>query len=146
MLHMTAPQAIWNASMLLVAALAAWRGKWAERTIAFGMVIDSVATNVLQNTHDWKAPQWADLAVDTAYLIVMLWVALKSDRLWPLWAAAFQLIDVAVYVAFVADMRVGALAPFLAIEIWSYLILIVVAVGTLTRPRAASPSTGRSAT
>lgn len=133
MFHMTAPQAIWNISMVSVALLAAWRGGWAERTIAFGMVIDSLATDVFQNTRDWHAPQWADLAIDFVYLIVMVWVALKSNRMWPLWAAAFQLIDVAIYLAFVADRRVGALAPYTAIVIWSYLILIVVVVGTLTR-------------
>jgi hypothetical protein len=135
MFFMTAPQAIWNGSMFAVAGLAAWRGKWEERTIAFGMVIDSLATNVFQNTRDWHAPQWADLAIDGAYLIVMVWVALKSNRLWPLWAAAFQLIDVAIYLAFIADGRVGALAPFAAIEIWSYLILIVVTIGTWQRWR-----------
>ncbi len=147
MLFMTAPQAIWNGSMVAVAGLAAWRGKWEERTIAFAMVIDSLATNVFQNTHDWSAPQWADLVIDASYLVLMVWVALKSNRVWPLFAAAFQLIDVAIYLAFVVDGRVGALAPFFAIEIWSYLILIVVVVGTLTRPKPrSSPSTGRSAT
>ncbi len=147
MFFMTAPQAIWNGSMFGVAGLTAWRGKWEERTIAFGMVVDSLATNVFQNTQDWTAPQWADLAIDTGYLVLMVWVALKSNRIWPLFAAAFQVIDVAIYLAFVADKRVGALAPFAAIVIWSYLILIVIVVGTLTRPKLlASPSTGTSAT
>jgi hypothetical protein len=133
MLHMTAAQVIWNSSMLIVAALAAWRGGWEERTIAFGMVVDAVVSAVFENQRDWNAPQWADLAVDLVYLAVMVWVALKSNRLWPLWAAAFQVIDVVVYLAFVADVRVGAWASYTAIVIWSYLILIVIVVGTLTR-------------
>ena len=147
MFLMTASQAIWNGSMIGVAGLAVWRGRWEERTIALGMVVDSLAASIFQNTQDWTAPQWADLTIDVAYLILMVWVALTSRRVWPLFAAAFQLIDVAVYLAFIADRRVGAFAPYYAIVVWSYLILIVIVVGTLTRPRGRlSPSIGTSAT
>lgn len=128
-LFYTLPQQIWMICILTVAALAFWRGGWPERTIAVGMIIDTIASAVMQNTHDWASPQWADLVIDSIYLAVMLWVALKSHRVWPLWAAAFQLIDVAIYFAFIVDKRVGALAPYRAIVIWSYLILIVVVIG-----------------
>ncbi len=147
MFLMTASQAIWNGSMIGVAGLAIWRGRWEERTIALGMVVDSLAASMFQNTQDWSAPQWADLTIDLAYLILMVWVVLKSRRVWPLFAAAFQLIDVAIYLAFIADGRVGALAPYYAIAIWSYLILIVIAIGTLAQPKPLrSSSIGTSAT
>lgn len=134
MLNLTASHIIWDISMISVAVLAAWRGGWAERTVAFGMVIDSVVALLLQN-HDWKAPQWADLGVDTVYLIVMLWVAFKSNRRWPLWTAGFQIIDVAIYLAFMVDGHIDAWATYTAITIWSYLILIAIVVGILTPPR-----------
>ena len=147
MFLMTASQAIWNGSMIGVAGLAIWRGRWEERTIALGMVVDSLAASMFQNTQDWSAPQWADLTIDLAYLILMVWVALKSRRVWPLFAPAFPLIDVAIYLAFIADGRVGALAPYYAIAIWSYLILIVIAIGTLAQPKPLrSSSIGTSAT
>ncbi len=149
----TLPQQIWTASMLAVAAFALRRGGWPERTIAFGMVADSIASGILQNTRDWGAPQWADLSIDIAYLIVMVWVALRSDRMWPLWAAGFQLVSVAIYLARLADVNVGALAPYRATVIWSYLILGVITVGTWLHRRSPthgasspSPSNGRSAT
>ncbi len=126
----TLSQQIWTAAMFAVAAYSVWRGGWAERTIAWGMVVDSLASGILQNKRDWGAPQWADLGIDVVYLIVMLWVALKSNRTWPLWAAGFQLVSVVVYFARIADMNVGALAPYLATVIWSYLLLVVIAVGT----------------
>jgi len=132
-LHLTAPQTIWYSCSFAVAVLAAWRGRWEERTIAFGMVIDSVVSRLIQS-HDWTAPQWADLGLDLVYLIVIVWVALKSKRQWPLWVAGFQVIDVAIYLAFMADVRVGAWASYTAIAIWGYLILIVIVVGTLSRP------------
>ena len=153
-LHIYTPrQQIWVACMLAVAVFAQWRGGWAERTIAWGMVVDSVGSGILQNTRDWAAPQWADLGLDVIYLALMVWVALKSDRLWTLWVAAFQLVDVFIYLAHSVNIRIGGRAPNAAILIYSYLILIVIAVGTWQhwqdRPPgriAPSPSTGTSAT
>ena len=149
----TLPQQIWTAAMLTVAAYALWRGGWGERTIAWGMVVDSLTSGIVQNTRDWGAPQWADLGIDILYLIVMVGVALKSARMWPLWAAGFQLVSVIVYFARIADMKVGAFAPYLATVIWSYLILVVIAIGTWLHGRdrslggaVPSPPTRSSAT
>ncbi len=116
--------------MLSVSAFALWRGGWPERTIAVLNVLASLASGVLQNRGDWISPQWADLIVDVTFLLVLLWLALRSDRYWPMWAAAFQLLGVVTYVARMADYRVGALAPFTAGVIWSYLVLGSLAVGT----------------
>ena len=49
--------------------------------------------------------------------------------------AGFQILDVAIYFAFMVDGRVDAWATFTAITVWSYFILIAVTVGILTTPR-----------
>jgi hypothetical protein len=116
--------------MLGVLALALWRGGWPERLASGGMVVDSIASALVQNTHDWSQTQWADLAVDVVYLGVLLWLALRSNRFWPMWAAAFQVLSVVIYVARMADRTVGARAPYNAVVILSYLILVAIAVGT----------------
>lgn len=116
--------------MLGVAGLAAWRGRWEERTIAFGMVIDSVAVTALQNTHDFGDARVGGLILAIIYLVVLIWVALRSGRSWPLWTAAFQLVGVAVFLARMADPKIGALAQ----PVWGDLILIVVAAATLVQP------------
>ena len=121
--------------MLAVAGLSIWRGGWAERTVAFTTIVGSLATAVFQNTRDQSATQWGDLAVDFICLGVFVWVALRSRRFWPLFAAAFQLISVVIYVARIADVRVGAKSPFTAGVIWSYLILAAVAVGVFLNGR-----------
>jgi hypothetical protein len=115
--------------MLSTVAVAFWRGGWTERLASIGMVVDSIASALLQNTHDWSQTQWADLAVDAAYLVLLVGLALKSNRYWPLWAAAFQFLSVMIYLGRMADRRVGAAAPYWAVVIWSYLILIAIAVG-----------------
>ncbi len=73
--------------------------------------------------------------VDVVYLAVLLGVALRSDRLWTLFPAAFQLIAVIIYAAKAIDARPGPRAPYVGVEIWSYLILTAVAVGVLQHRR-----------
>jgi hypothetical protein len=144
-------QQVWMVCMLAVAVLSLWRGGWPERTVAIGTFIGSIAAAVFQDKSNINGQQWADLIVDLASLVLFAWVALRSDRWWPLWATAFQLINVVLYVARLADVRVGAKAPFMASVIWSYLILLTVVVGVWSRARnsaesVGSPSTGSSAT
>jgi hypothetical protein len=125
----TPAQVVWNISMFGIFALALWRGGAPERLASIGMVADAFASALVQNTHDWNQTQWGDLAVDLAYLALLLWLALRTSRLWPLWAAAFQLLSVIIYVARIVDPRIGALAPYQAVVIWSYLVLIAILVG-----------------
>lgn len=139
MFFRTLTQATWDVSMLSVAGLSVWRGGWAERTVAFATIVGSIATAAVQNTRDASAPQWGDLAVDCICLIVFVGVALRSRRLWPLFAAAFQLIAVIIYVARLADVHVGARSPFAAGVIWSYLILVAVLVGVFVNGRDRRP-------
>ncbi len=155
MFHRTPIQAIWDVSMFSVAGLSTLRGGWAASTVAWGMVVSSIATAVFQNIHDWSGTQWGDLAVDTIYLALLVWVALRSERLWTLFPAAFQLVSVIVYGARMADWHVGARAPYAAEAIFSYLILVLALVGSWQhwrdRRNAAafarpSTSTGTSAT
>ncbi|WP_116969069.1 hypothetical protein [Blastomonas sp. UPD001] len=47
----------------------------------------------------WQQTHWPLMAVDTAYLVAAYVFALRSDRYWPLWIAAFQLLTVATHVA-----------------------------------------------
>ena len=149
MLHWTAPQAIWALSMLTVAGLAVWRGRWEERTVAFGLVVGSLTMAAFQATHDFNDARLGGLILEIIYLAVLIWVVLRSAKWWPLWTAAFQLVGVTVYLARMADPKIGAAV----LTIWSYLILIVVVIGTWQHRRdrpsggkPSSPSIRRSAT
>jgi hypothetical protein len=135
-------QQIWTICMLAVCALAFWRGGWPEQVASTAMVVGSLASGLLQNRRDWAGTQWADLAIDGIYLALMIWLAMRSNRFWPLWAAAFQLLSVGIYLARMADKRVGAQAPYVATVIWGYLILLAILWGIVgswrARPRAAA--------
>ena len=122
----TAAQAVLDAATLLVAGLAAWLGEWEERTVAFGMVLVIAAVEVFASSRDRQDVQLGELIVGIIYLITVFWVALRSDRWWPLWTAAFQVVGVAVFLARMADPKIGEWASVF----WSWLILITVGFGT----------------
>jgi hypothetical protein len=140
MFHRTVAQDVWDVCMLATAAFAVWRGGWAERVVALGMIVDSVAAAILQNNHNLFDTPWAELALDIAYLGVMLWVALRSNKTWPLFTAGFQLILVVIYFARLAQPHIWAWAEYTAIIIWSYMILIAIAVGTWRHWRSGPPA------
>ena len=67
-----------------------------------------------------------DLGVLAAYNVV----ALKSPRFWPLWVAGLQLTESTSHVMKAIDERLLPMAYGAAIALWSYPILIILALGT----------------
>ena len=106
-------------------------------------IVAWIATIVVQNRHDWLAPQWGVLAVDVAFLLLLLWFVVRSSRLWILPAAAFQLLAVVTHAAILADDGLRAWAYVTALILWSYLVLITLGVGTYTYWRRTSARPAR---
>lgn len=70
-----------------------------RRAIALFLVA-TLLTGAVQVLHTrWQQTHWPLMMVDTAYLIAAYVFALRSDRYWPLWIAAFQLLTVATHFA-----------------------------------------------
>lgn len=88
----------WTFVSLFIIGVAIWRGGRPERTIAVAMVIASFATPIAQMRPLSNNPDVGVFAVDLALLAVMIWVSLRSDRWWPLFATAFHLISVAIHI------------------------------------------------
>ncbi len=130
--------------MLLVSGFALWRGGWPERVASVANLLAWLVSPFAENGRDWVDPQWGLLAVDAAFLGVLLVLALRTDRTWLLWACAFQLLGVVTHGAMMADRSVGAWAYLTASVIWSYLVLAALAVGAWTcwRRRAGGARVG----
>lgn len=137
------PERVWAVVMFAVSAFALWRGGRTERAVAVANIAAWIATIVVQNRHDWLTPQWGVLAVDVLFLLLLLWFVVRSSRLWILPAAAFQLLAVVTHAAILADGGVRAWAYVTALILWSYLVLITLAVGTYTHWRGASAPQAR---
>ena len=131
------PQTAWRTALILVCALALWRGGWPERLAAAAFAVASFVQPVVLNTRAWLDPQWGILWVDGLLFAFLLALTLKADRRWLLFASAFQLLSVIIHIAILADHSVAPLPYRRGLVIWSYLTLVALAVGTwsVRRPR-----------
>ena len=96
--------------------------------------------------------KWVCLALDAALLLVLIGLALRSAKVWPMMAASCQLVDTLTHVAVLLDPRIGGWAYWTAIIIWTWALMITIAVGVWNHWRAqgylasAGPSTPAAAT
>ncbi len=126
--------------LLSVAALiacciiaATWGGR-DERLAAFGFVAAGVASH-LANTDRYGTTETGVLLIDAALLLGLLVLALRSDRFWPMWAAAFQLIGTTVHFASMTESGDFAKAYANALVFWFYPVVISLMVGTWLEAR-----------
>ena len=109
--------------------MALWKGGWAERVVAVGFLASWVNT-ALTKDRAWSGLQWGPFTGDTLLLVLIVIVALRSRRFWPMFAAGFQLLAVTTHAAMAVDTGVGAWAYITAGVIWTYLLLFSLAFGT----------------
>lgn len=78
-----------------------WLVGSAEGKRAAGLFSVAVLLTWAAQTLDtqWCQTHWPLLAVDTAYLFAAYAFSLRSDRYWPMWIVAFQLLTVASHLA-----------------------------------------------
>jgi len=133
------PYWVWPTVLLTVCALAVWRGRDDERLAAGGQLANWALSILLVRTTTGgvasSGPQWGVLAADAAFLILLLWIALRSDRYWPLFAAAFHLLVVSVHIGRIVDPRISGWAYITAGLVFAYLVLVTIGYGAWTAPR-----------
>jgi hypothetical protein len=118
---------------MIVCGLAFWRGQDDERLAAAATLANwAITLVVFQPLSD--ETQWAMMAVDAVLLVLMVWLALRSNRYWPLFTAGFALLVVVTHIAHALDTGVSGWAYLTAILIWSYLSLFTIGYGAWTAP------------
>jgi hypothetical protein len=116
-------------------AFAFARGGKDERAGAIVLLVASIASALAV----WTIPEVRRLVpiqttiflIDVAVLLWFLWLALRSERFWPLWAAAFSLIVVATHLAYFLTPVIEPRAYLLALGFWAYPKWIAILIGTL---------------
>jgi hypothetical protein len=136
------PQGVWETVVVLVCGAALWRGGRDERAAAFALLAGVILTKVAYSHHGLQI-EWGVLAVDAALLAVLTWIALVTDRYWPIFAAAFQFLAVIIHVARIADASLGGWAYISAEVLFGYLLAGAIAVGTVNAHRARAPGDDR---
>ncbi|MBA4794084.1 hypothetical protein [Phenylobacterium sp.] len=121
------PQQIWFVLMMAVSGAALWGGGRPERRAALANVLAWLLTPLAYLPA--ARLQWGVLAVDAAFLGYLLYLALTTNRLWLLFATAFQLLGIVTHMATAADVYLPALPYRWGLVIWSYLVLASLAAG-----------------
>jgi hypothetical protein len=136
----------WASLTVLVATVAGaiWRGGLPERIAAGAMAMAWIGTAVVYNSHQLRGFQGGPMLVDMALLLVLLVIALRSDRWWPMWACAFQALNVVLHFALAADAVLWRWAAWVASSYFSYLTMFSLLLGLIGRRRVASPTDAAS--
>lgn len=122
------------------------RGGKDERAGAIALLLASIASALAA----WTVPVMQRLApiqtmiflIDVLLFCWFVWLALRSERFWSLWATAFSLIVVATHIAHFATPAIIPRAYILAQGFWAYPTWLVIALGTLHRPRSRRSTAG----
>lgn len=120
---------------LFAAAFVAFRwGARDERLAASAFCVAAFLSWLLDN--QYNGTQIDVLAVDFALLLGLVGLALTSDRFWPMYAAAFQLVGTVVHVASMTETGNFAWAYAVGLIFWSYAVVATLVAGTWVEGRS----------
>jgi hypothetical protein len=121
-------------AVLLVSSttFAAWKGGAPERLAAAFYWMAWLVT-LFANPHGatrWRNIEIGYFLIDVALLLALVWLAMKANRVWPMPAAALQLIVVLGHFAKMLDPALMGSAYAIMSVFWPYLQLSILAIGT----------------
>lgn len=123
--------------LALVALYAFFRGTRDERLVSLILIAGVIATElVLPPVKDrFQGVETALVVVDLSVFLGFLFIALRSDRFWPLWVAGLQLTSILGHFMKAVDIGLFSRAYAAALVFWFYPMLLVIAVGTWRNAR-----------
>jgi hypothetical protein len=129
---------IMGIAVLIAAAVLAygWGGR-DERMTATAFMIATLLS-WLSDTQ-YASTQINVLLIDFGLLLALVGLALTSDRFWPMYAAAFQLLGTVVHVASMTETGDFAWAYAVGLIFWSYAVMVTLMAGTWLEGRLRRP-------
>ena len=128
--------AVLGPAFLVASCFMAWRwGGRDEQLAAFGFAVATLASN-LANQNLYTSPETGILGVDLMVLAGLVLLALKSDRFWPMYAAAFQFVGCSVHMASFTEQGDFSWAYAVGLIFWSYAVMAALMAGTWLEGRA----------
>lgn len=128
---------IFNALQLAATGYAFWRGGAPERLTGLALLLAALATRMF---HQLGACEFVDveigiMTVDIVLLGVMIAITLHADRFWPAWVTALHALGTGAHLARAINPDVIRLAYAVLSVMWSYPIVLLLAVGTMRHAR-----------
>ena len=108
------------------------RGRRDERITAVVCVVASVLTAFVLSPFNLRYSELesGELTIDLAVLAIFTFVALRSNRFWPLWVAGLQLTTSMAHALKAVQLDLMPQAYAAAEKFWSYPILLILVIGT----------------
>jgi hypothetical protein len=118
--------------LALTCGYALIRGCSDERWVAVTCLVASLATRLtISPLHQrYSGVEIGVFLVDLATFAAFTFVALRTQRFWPLWIAGLQLTTVMAHILKAIDTSLFPIAYAAAGRLWSYPILLILVVGT----------------
>ena len=91
--------------------------------------LSSLAVGKIWGT-PWIRMEEEIFAIDIIALLALLYLTVKSDRFWPMWASAFQLLAVAIHTVVMIAPDVTPWAFATGAVFWAYPMLLALALGS----------------
>ncbi|NUS99895.1 MAG: hypothetical protein HOP96_02840 [Sphingomonas sp.] len=133
---------VYYSILFLVCAFAFWRGRSDERIAAATCVAATFATNLVYSPRgSFSGVEVGVFLVDAATFAAFTFLALRSERFWPLWLAGLQLTTVFSHMLKAVQLDLMPQAYAAAARFWVYPIFLIIVVGTWRsyRRRTAEP-------
>jgi len=124
--------ALFNALLIASCGYALWCGGPPERIVGGSLLLAALATMLSYSelAVRFRAVETGLLATDLMLLAVLVLVALRADRGWPLVLAGLQVDTVGAHIVKAIDPRMISVTYALMIAGWSYPMVILLAIGT----------------
>lgn len=118
--------------LILVALYAFLRGRRDEKHAVIILVVGVIATELVlpPRQERFDTIEINLLLVDLAVLGGFVWVALRSNRFWPLWVAGLQLTTILGHLLKAMNESLFTKAYGAALVFWFYPMLLILVIGT----------------
>jgi hypothetical protein len=134
---------IYHLILASICGYALWRGRFDERFTAIVCLLATLATRLALSptAQRYSSLEVGVLIVDSITFLAFVYVALRSDRFWPLWVSGLQLTTTLAHFMKAIDASLFPQAYAAAGRFWGYPILLILAIGahrTSVRSKKAS--------
>lgn len=120
---------------LAAASILAFRfGGRDEQWTAIACIAATLASRIVNTSYHHM--EMNILMIDGGLLLGLVLLALKSDRFWPMYAAAFQLVGLVVHIGSLTETGNFAGAYAVGLIFWSYAVMAALMAGTWLEGRA----------
>lgn len=122
---------VFNVMLALVCGYALWRGGAPERIAAVAFAAAAAVTYAFMYNYGFGSLSALYFALDVALFAAIAGVSIIADRFWPMWAAAIQLVIVAVHAAKALRPELLPFVYYVATAKLAYPMVVLLGVGTL---------------